>query len=42
MTRLPTTPIPRDVQLMLCTLVPNPFDDADWIFEPKLDGLRVL
>jgi DNA ligase D-like protein (predicted ligase) len=42
MTRLPTTPIPRDVQLMLCTLVPNPFDDPDWIFEPKLDGLRVL
>jgi DNA ligase D-like protein (predicted ligase) len=42
MTSLPTTPIPRDVQLMLCTLVPDPFDDPDWIFEPKLDGLRVL
>ena len=28
--------------LMLCTLVANPFDKADWIFEPKLDGLRVL
>src|SRR5438105_15470865 len=27
---------------MLCTLVEQPFDDPDWIFEPKLDGLRVL
>ena len=36
------TPMPRTVELMLCTLVAEPFDDADWIFEPKLDGLRVL
>ena len=36
------SPMPRAVQLMLCTLVPAPFDDPDWIFEPKLDGLRVL
>jgi DNA ligase D-like protein (predicted ligase) len=34
--------MPREVSLMLCTLVADPFDDADWIFEPKLDGLRVL
>ncbi|HUP58429.1 MAG TPA: non-homologous end-joining DNA ligase [Bdellovibrionota bacterium] len=27
---------------MLCTLVDEPFDDPNWIFEPKLDGLRVL
>ena len=28
--------------LMLCTLLAEPFDDPKWIFEPKLDGLRVL
>ena len=38
----PVSPMPRQVQLMLCTLVAEPFDDPDWIFEPKLDGLRVL
>ena len=27
---------------MLCTLVDKPFDDPQWIFEPKLDGLRVI
>ncbi len=27
---------------MLCQLVKEPFDSSDWIFEPKLDGLRVL
>jgi bifunctional non-homologous end joining protein LigD len=27
---------------MLCTLVAQPFDNPDWIFEPKYDGLRVL
>jgi DNA ligase D-like protein (predicted ligase) len=27
---------------MLCTLIDAPFDDPKWLFEPKLDGLRVL
>ncbi len=27
---------------MLCTLVGEPFDNADWLFERKFDGLRVL
>jgi ATP-dependent DNA ligase len=27
---------------MAATLVDRPFDDPDWIFEPKFDGLRVL
>jgi bifunctional non-homologous end joining protein LigD len=27
---------------MFCTLVTEPFDDPAWLFEPKLDGLRVL
>ena len=28
--------------LMLCQLVDKPFDDPRWLYEPKLDGLRVL
>jgi ATP-dependent DNA ligase len=27
---------------MAATLVDQPFDHPDWIFEPKFDGLRVL
>jgi bifunctional non-homologous end joining protein LigD len=27
---------------MLCTLEAEPFDNPEWIFEPKYDGLRVL
>jgi bifunctional non-homologous end joining protein LigD len=34
--------MPEQPVLMQCTLVGEPFDDPDWIFEPKLDGLRVL
>src|SRR5436190_19097537 len=35
-------PLPTFVQPMLCTLVAEPFDHADWLFEPKYDGLRIL
>ena len=35
-------PMPDHVELMLCTLVDEPFDDPEWLFEPKLDGLRVI
>jgi bifunctional non-homologous end joining protein LigD len=27
---------------MLCSLAADAFDSADWVFEPKYDGLRVL
>jgi DNA ligase D-like protein (predicted ligase) len=27
---------------MLASLVPEPFDHPDWVFEPKFDGLRIL
>ena len=27
---------------MLVTFVDKPFDDSNWIFEDKLDGLRVI
>src|SRR5205807_2161685 len=36
-----TARIPHFGQPMLCSLVAEPFDDPNWIFEPKLDGLRV-
>ena len=34
-------PIPNLVPMM-ATLVPEPFDDDKWIFEPKWDGVRAL
>ncbi len=37
-----STPLPHRAGLMLCQLVDQPFDHPDWIFEPKLDGLRAL
>jgi bifunctional non-homologous end joining protein LigD len=37
-----TVPMPPHVDPMLCTLVAKPFDDKAWVFEPKLDGLRVI
>jgi len=39
---LKPVPLPRLVQPMLCTLISEPFDDPDWIFEPKFDGQRIL
>jgi bifunctional non-homologous end joining protein LigD len=35
-------PMPDVSSPMLCTLVDTAFDDPDWTFEPKFDGLRVL
>jgi DNA ligase D-like protein (predicted ligase) len=32
----------RAYQPMLVTLIDKPFDDPQWLFEPKYDGLRVL
>jgi bifunctional non-homologous end joining protein LigD len=34
--------MPSDVKPMLATLVDEPFDDKDWIFEVKWDGYRAL
>jgi bifunctional non-homologous end joining protein LigD len=39
---LKPSPLPRFVPPMLCTLISQPFDDSNWIFEPKFDGQRVL
>jgi bifunctional non-homologous end joining protein LigD len=34
--------IPKDVKPMLATLVNEPFDDPDWIYEVKWDGYRAI
>ena len=36
------SPMPKRVKPMLATLVNKPFDDPDWIFEVKWDGVRAL
>jgi ATP-dependent DNA ligase len=40
--KLRPVPIPVSPKPMLCTLVAEPFDNPDWVFEPKFDGMRVL
>lgn len=35
-------PVPHPKALMLATLVSEPFDDPDWLFEIKWDGYRAL
>lgn len=35
-------PVPHPKSLMLATLVSDPFDDPDWLFEIKWDGYRAL
>ena len=34
--------MPRAIQPMLATLVDEPFDDAEWLFEIKWDGYRAI
>src|SRR5262249_58368994 len=36
------SPVPKIVQPMLATLFEKPFDNGDWLFELKLDGMRAL
>jgi bifunctional non-homologous end joining protein LigD len=36
------SPIPRDVIPMLATLINEPFDDANWLYEIKWDGYRAV
>jgi bifunctional non-homologous end joining protein LigD len=35
-------PLPKITQPMLATLVEKPFDNDDWLFELKLDGMRAI
>jgi len=41
-TRAKRDPIPHPKALMLATLVAEPFDDPEWLFEIKWDGYRAL
>ncbi len=34
--------LPSSIAPMLATLADRPFSDPDWIFEPKLDGVRAI
>jgi bifunctional non-homologous end joining protein LigD len=38
----PAKPMPKAIQPMLATLVKEPFDHPDWIFEVKWDGYRAV
>jgi len=40
--KAPKAPYPRDIKPMLATLVDQPFDNPDWIYEIKWDGYRVV
>ena len=37
-----TRPMPRVVRPMLATLVDEPFDDSEWLYELKFDGYRAV
>jgi bifunctional non-homologous end joining protein LigD len=38
----PVKPMPHNIKPMLATLVKEPFDHPDWIFEVKWDGYRAI
>ena len=38
----PVKPMPHNIKPMLATLVKEPFDHPDWIFEVKWDGFRAI
>ena len=38
----PITPMPTGIKPMLATLIKEPFDHPDWIFEMKWDGYRAV
>jgi bifunctional non-homologous end joining protein LigD len=40
--KTPKSAIPESIQPMLATLVNEPFDDPEWIFEVKWDGYRTI
>ncbi|MCW3110941.1 MAG: ligase, partial [Segetibacter sp.] len=35
-------PMPQKVEPMNCTLIKEPFNDLNWIYEVKLDGYRII
>jgi bifunctional non-homologous end joining protein LigD len=39
---MPRKPLPQFVAPMMASVVKEPFDCPDWIFETKLDGFRAI
>jgi bifunctional non-homologous end joining protein LigD len=35
-------PLPQFIEPMMASVVKDPFDNTDWIFETKLDGFRAI
>src|SRR4030095_3093668 len=35
-------PLPKNIQPMLATLIEQPFNNKEWLFELKMDGVRAL
>ena len=35
-------PLPQFIEPMMTSVVRDPFDNTDWIFETKLDGYRAI
>jgi bifunctional non-homologous end joining protein LigD len=35
-------PLPKNIQPMLATLIEKPFNNKEWLFELKMDGVRAL
>jgi len=40
--KAPKSAMPKGIKPMLATLVDEPFDDEDWVYEVKWDGYRAL
>jgi len=38
----PKSPVPKTIKPMKATLVDEPFDDPDWVYEVKWDGYRAI
>ncbi|MGN6264771.1 MAG: ATP-dependent DNA ligase, partial [Ginsengibacter sp.] len=34
--------MPESIKPMLCTLIKEPFNDANWLYEVKWDGYRII
>ena len=35
-------PLPQFIDPMMASVIRDPFDNTDWIFETKLDGFRAI
>ncbi|MFC3199985.1 DNA ligase D [Parapedobacter deserti] len=40
--KAPKSPVPRNIKPMKATLIDEPFDDPDWLYEVKWDGYRAI